>query len=129
MAVCSNRKRVIFLEAFTDGVPTGEDRDPPDEGSEHHEQEAQAIDPHVVVAERGNPRCGFYELTLFCRIEAQYQGQRDQEAKQAGGVGPQADGASVGGGMSNRTSMPARGVNRTIERIWSITLFRPMVTP
>ena len=67
---------MIFLEAFTDGVPTGKDGDPAEQGRKHHKEQTQAIDSDVVTgAERGDPRGALNELVVFCRIEAKNEGQ------------------------------------------------------
>ena len=97
MAVCKSRKkRVVFLQPVVDGVPTGKNRQEPDHGGEHHQQQSEAVDAEVVGgAQGGNPLRLFFELVVLGVVEIEYQGQGNQEAEERNPIGPQLDGARV----------------------------------
>ena len=84
---------VILFDAVLNRRPGAENGQEPDDGRQHHQQQADAIQPQVIPrAQRRDPVEPFDKLKLSRRhVEPEDQRQRDQEAHEADDVSQQAN--------------------------------------
>src|SRR5208283_5516200 len=78
---------VVFLEAVLNSAPAREDGDQAEQGGEHHQEQAEAVDPQMVrCADGGNPRRLLDELEVPGAVEEEDQGEGNREAEDSGAI-------------------------------------------
>src|SRR5208337_718226 len=101
---------VVFFGPLLNRRPRGKDREEAENAGQHNEQEADAVNPEVVLrANAGYPVMNFHEFELLIRRlprKPEHQRERHEEADEHGDVAPPADGLLVRAGYKHEGNQP-----------------------